>query len=324
MEFTLGGGNRRPSDLDVSVVARFPYLAKLAQSGGFAKSFECGSITHRSAICQRRWKPQDYGFHPFSPFILETPLPSVDQKCHTVIPPWPEDYTFSIDMPMGLSPTAELTGRDYALNPATTFDMALDDYNVCLSARCFEMLDAIRQAIIHKQRNSIITLSWSASIEVMGNEFFSPDNVKNFLALFWSCWYPNWPTIHRSTFDPLTSRLTLVISVVLLGACLSTNERDRAVASLWLNVVEEMVFLDDVFSGAATSESLDDFPTAHLGSLVSLLQAGYCVCLLQTWEGSKESKRRVRRNRYNCLIWVSVREVIQGNGQQSNIEVACS
>ena len=34
------------------------------------------------------------------------------------------------------------------------------------------------------------------------------------------------------------------------------------------------------------------------------LQAAYCMILLQTWEGSEESKRRARRSRYTDIIGV--------------------
>jgi hypothetical protein len=174
-----------------------------------------------------------------------------------------------------------------------------------LSVKTYEIVNAIRSSVMEKSKNSTITITWSHRLEAMCYEFFCPTSIEKFLALYWSCWYPNWPTIHQPTFDSVTADSTLVTTMVILGACLSPNQRDRVTAKFWFNVVEEIVFNNEVFSGNTICEDHDNNIVAFLSSHISILQAAYCVCLYQTWEGSKMSKRRVRRHRFNSIIWVS-------------------
>jgi hypothetical protein len=99
---------------------------------------------------------------------------------------------------------------------------------------------------------------------------------------------------------------TLVAAMALIGACLSPDEREHATAQIWLDAVEEIVFGDELFLGHDISEAWNDSSAAKARqSHIEILQAAYCVCLYQTWEGSKRSKRRVLRQRFNDLVYVS-------------------
>lgn len=72
--------------------------------------------------------------------------------------------------------------------------------------------------------------------------------------------------------------------------------QDNNDARLWFNAVEEVVFSDDDFC--------DDF-TMHpflIRSRIEAMQAAYLVCLYQNWEGSDQSKRRIRRHRFSTLV----------------------
>jgi hypothetical protein len=93
--------------------------------------------------------------------------------------------------------------------------------------------------------------------------------------------------------------------MALLGASLSADERERAMAHLWFNPVEQLVFDDELFYQDTTirwdNPVSQQFRKRHL----EILQAAYCVVLYQTWEGSKESKRRIRRLRYSAIVSVS-------------------
>ena len=96
--------------------------------------------------------------------------------------------------------------------------------------------------------------------------------------------------------------------MALVGACLSAEDRDHASAQLWFDLVEDLVYSDVAFDDQDISniwkESTD---TNRQNTNLQTLQAAYCVCLYQTWEGSKRSKRRVLRQRSNDLVYVSDR-----------------
>jgi len=90
----------------------------------------------------------------------------------------------------------------------------------------------------------------------------------------------------------------------MVGALVSPDPTDQRYARIWLNCVEEIVFVDDDFCNDEPGTD-DLFP--HL-SKVQSLQAAYMVCLYQTWEGTTQSKSRIRRHRFGTLIAV-VRDI---------------
>jgi hypothetical protein len=331
-EFSLGRSqNRRPTELNIALIAKFPFLGRLAKAYGFVGTFECGSVEHRSTISKKLWKP--YAYRGVSE-VWKRGLPSGQMFSSNYTPSIQADglnlptatnmHDFSNDPKFGDPPkklyfTSMMQAPEaYSVGSTTNEHIGVlnvnshldafpgqGDDNALLSIKTYEIVNAIRNAVIDKPKNSTITITWSYQLEAMCYEFFCPTNIEKFLALYWSCWYPNWPTIHQPTFDSVTVDFTLVTAMVILGACLSPNQRDRATANIWFNVIEEITFNHEVFSGNTTCEDQDENTVASLSSRINILQAAYCVCLYQTWEGSKQSKRRVRRHRFNSIIWVS-------------------
>lgn len=330
-EFTLGRSqSRRPTELNISLVAEFPFLGRLAKAYGLIGTFECGTLEHRSSISKKPWKP--YAYRDVSE-LWKRNLPVFSNYAQQVTPSMQGDdlnlptatkfddvynnlefgnqpkkpYATSMRYPdtysVGSTTSQHMSIPDGTSNLDTLPGQGYDD--ALLSVKTYEIVNAIRSAIMEKPKNTTITITWSYRLEALCYEFFCPTNIERFLALYWSCWYPNWPTIHQPTFDSVTADFTLVMAMVTLGACLSPNQRDRVTAKVWFNVIEEIIFNNKLFSGKTICEDQDDNTVAFLSSHISLLQAAYCVCLYQTWEGSKVSKRRARRHRFSSMIWVS-------------------
>lgn len=94
------------------------------------------------------------------------------------------------------------------------------------------------------------------------------------------------------------------------GALLSPNEADNNKARKWLNSVEEIVFIDNDFCDDLdiASGQIPPFPK------IQAMQAAYIVCLYQNWEGTSQSKRRIRRHRFNTLV-STVRDVNISNAR---------
>ena len=94
--------------------------------------------------------------------------------------------------------------------------------------------------------------------------------------------------------------------MAVVGASLSPDERDRVTAKLWFDMVEEIVFDDEIFSDHDTSNIWNNSgPSQYRQLHLEVLQAAYCVCLYQTWEGCRKSKRRVLRQRFSEIVYVS-------------------
>lgn len=265
---------RRPTQLDINVLIEFPFLDNFTKATGFVSSFGCGTKQQRLSI--------------------------------------------TLD-PIRANPSENASPREEkVLNPATHWveiarnmlvqgskDTADSGVSLYVTHR---IVDQIRETAIKQYHRGSADIHWSTSVEALCYEFFNPKNLDKCLALFWSCWYPNWPTIHAPTFKRVDKSPSLIAVMALVGACLSAEDHDHASAQLWFDLVEDLVYSDAAFDDQNISntwkESTDtDRRSAHLQTL----QAAYCVCLYQTWEGSKRSKRRVLRQRFNDLVYVSDR-----------------
>jgi hypothetical protein len=265
---------RRPTQLDINVLIEFSFLDNFTKATGFVSSFGCGTKQQRLSI--------------------------------------------TLD-PIRANPSENASPREEkVLNPATHWveiarnmlvqgskDTADPGVSLYVTHR---IVDQIRETAIKQHHRGSAGIHWSTSVEALCYEFFNPKNLDKCLALFWSCWYPNWPTIHAPTFKRVEKSPSLIAVMALVGACLSVEDHDHASAQLWFDLVEDLVYSDAAFDDQNISntwkESTDtDRRSAHLQTL----QAAYCVCLYQTWEGSKRSKRRVLRQRFNDLVYVSDR-----------------
>lgn len=71
---------------------------------------------------------------------------------------------------------------------------------------------------------------------------------------------------------------------------------------MWLNCVEEIVFIDDDFNSDLPNSSSGSFAIHH--RKIQILQAAFIVCLYQTWEGTDSSKGCIRRYRFATLVSV--------------------
>lgn len=141
---------------------------------------------------------------------------------------------------------------------------------------------------------------WSSSLESICCGFFCPANLRRFLVAYWALWLPNYPVFHKPTFNEETAPPTLIAAMVLIGACLSPCAGDRESALHWIDIVGDWVFSSPDLNDAAASNV-----EAGVRARLDALRAGYCVVLLQTWEGGEQSKRAARRARYTFIIGVA-------------------
>lgn len=178
-----------------------------------------------------------------------------------------------------------------------------------LLLKSHEILVAIQEVVVNKHRQSSITLTWSSSLQIACAAFFSLDNVRRCLDLYWALWHPNVNIIHKPTFDPTTSKAYLVAAMCVIGACVSPVSSDVSAARPWFNCVEEIIFTsDDLCEDSLSTRCRDTGQERWDRAKLRALQAAYIVLLYQNWEGTDTSKRRMRRLRFSMIV-AAVRDV---------------
>ncbi|KAF5536415.1 hypothetical protein FNAPI_11757 [Fusarium napiforme] len=186
------------------------------------------------------------------------------------------------------------------------YDSIDDSQCQFLKGKTHEIAAMMKRTMSRTQPCSDIGLEWSPVMEKGCFEFFSPVNLQRFLLLFWSGWYPNNPIIHRPTFNPESEPPALVASLAVLGACMSPEPGDCVRAMAWLAAVEEAVFSDGILfddSIVASSDLIGD--EQAVWDRMKALQAAYFVCIAQNWEGSKDGKQRIRKERYSHIASIA-------------------
>lgn len=111
--------------------------------------------------------------------------------------------------------TSQSIGNTYV--ERTAEGVPLKWLNDPLAFKAHQILLLVKEIITTKSRNSVVTLSWSDAVERMCLQFFSPDNLRKFLALYWAIWHPNVNFIHMPSFDAVSAKPSLLASMVLMG-----------------------------------------------------------------------------------------------------------
>ncbi|KAH7149838.1 hypothetical protein B0J13DRAFT_548937 [Dactylonectria estremocensis] len=309
-----------------------PFLTKYTQSSSLAEIFECGSLSDRQQLVDglRRRNRRSFGNAIFEQKFGQTdmeppPEPGSDpiqcgpevsfdpklvdlgrlcpasqgQRCtaHSQTLAWARVGNDSQEAILEDSQADSSTSLDTAWVPETPLNLPFQTH---------EIVRMIKDITTFKPRRSKIVIEWSPVIENMCLQFFSPENLEKFLLLFWFCWYPNCPVMHKPTFSTETAWPGLVASMALIGACFSPEASDRLHANVWLNSVEELIFNDDVLHEESITISCRSAENEkEIWRRLEAVQAAYFLCVLQNWEGSKESKQNVRRHRYTSIIAIA-------------------
>lgn len=161
------------------------------------------------------------------------------------------------------------------------------------------VLSALKEAISNSSE-SPSTLSQLPG-DTMSNLdiVFDPANVIRSLRFFFECWHPNCRTIHRPTFSVSNRDMSLLASMILLGAMYVPDEEHRALVDAVARVIECYVFSQPLFDHTAGENLLDN------DASFKTLQAGLMVIVAQFWAGDDISKRRVSTERFDQVTDVS-------------------
>lgn len=268
---------------------KFQFLDKFTNVTGFLNSFECMRV---------------YEVKQLATVMADLALQDNDDKDASATP-------ISLDFLLIPPPTLEKP------DPSRPFSGLLADGCTDCSSWLSDPLAGVTNELVCRLKHvtttpslgSSITITWSALIESICVQFFSPPNIRRYLVYFWSFWYPNCPIIHKPTFDVHNTPYTLLLAMLLIGASFAPDDATSQNAKLWFDSAEELVFADQHFRCAVVhGDGAEGF---HLRrDAVKALQGAYLICLLQNWEGDDNSKRRIRRSRFSLVTAVRLSQII--------------
>jgi hypothetical protein len=164
------------------------FLDKFTSHTGLVSSFDCGTLEQREQVAAS----------------LDRQISSQLQQRIMAMP------ALGMDMQSPLL-------LESLSDSSSTSDIPLDWFNDPLSLKTHEILLLIEEVVTIKPRNSAVTLDWSSALKDACLQFFSPSNIRRFLALYWAIWHPNVNFVHRPTFDLLAAKPTLLAAMALIG-----------------------------------------------------------------------------------------------------------
>lgn len=133
--------------------------------------------------------------------------------------------------------------------------------------------------------------------------FFTVTNFYLYAQTFFHHFHPHCPLIHRSSFDPNTASLHLLLIVCLAGALYSSLGDSICVANSLLDLAEEFIFRnlyhEQQNKGHLPNGQVGD-STAHLQAI----QAAISISFLQNWEGNRTARHRIRVDRFAGIVSV--------------------
>jgi hypothetical protein len=295
---------------------RFEFLITFARCTGFATCFECGSATQRRQILTNG-------------YALQNQAGKFEEVTHSQDSRAPDDISWiggvETDQVQkaSLSQHSARSVRPIYDRPRQALSHSAIDASIShfqpspqasqwaswladpLAIKTHEIVHMIKEVTCNKARTSVITANWSPLLEAMCFQVFCPPQMKRFLALFWSAWYPNCPISHKPTFAIHRASAGLLASMTLIGASVSLEDSDRSNARPWFDIIEEMVFEDKtLYNYSMGSSNYCSKDGSISRERLDALQAAYFVCSLQHWEAREVSGRRIQKHRHNTLVMV--------------------
>lgn len=187
-DFAMSNGSQHSQPVGQPAANRrytFMFLENFTRRTGLIESFECGSPALREQTVSHFLQQQAEGDALPMPVLPDT------------LGPLPLDGVMPSTSPF---PTMQ---NPWLHDP--------------LMIKVHQIVVLVKEVVTLKPRNSVVTVDWSASLEQKCLNFFSPINVRKFVALYWAIWHPNVNLIHRPTFDAATACPTLLAAMAVMG-----------------------------------------------------------------------------------------------------------
>lgn len=235
------------------------------------------------------------------------PLSALLSRCHSETPEggsasvdeWLSGLTRAFESPFLVGNSEEQWWDEIIHGPSPLFhsQSAEQDHGRAIITQVTREMAALQRSQFSKEsRDRLFDQGIFSSL-------FTPDNITEATELYFSCWSPHCPILHRPTFAWTTTYPPLLLAVFLIGQAYS-SEFDASKAQAFNDLAEEYAFNHPSFRELLQDESCLLAPPP-----VSLepLQAAYLMVLVQMCGNSILARRRVRSTRYNDVIRVASR-----------------
>ncbi|EXJ65583.1 hypothetical protein A1O7_01924 [Cladophialophora yegresii CBS 114405] len=246
--------------------------------------------------------------------------------------PLPFDYSAMFEIPLGLDDQyLDFWTGPFGLMPSPSYsDLQLDLYDPTIVSSEMQMgstaststqpppdqaqyVSALTMAIYNKLWCLALDEKARQELTVCLHFLLTGEKIRKFISLYFSNWHLNCPILHKPSFDPANIPVSLVISVVFIGAMYSKDHTERLTARKLVDVAELVVFDSEIFSfEVEVTRSVQGESTAKVSDsdyewdIFQELQAGYLMVIAQYWGGgSRGSKRRAMQSRFGDVINVA-------------------
>ena len=175
-----------------------------------------------------------------------------------------------------------------------------------------EYVSALTMAIYNKLWCLALDEKAQQELTACLNVLLTADKVRKFISLYFRNYHLNCPILHKPSFDPANVPVSLLISVVFIGAMYSKDQTERLAAKKLVDVAELVVFDSEIFSFEVevTRTIQGDAKTTPKDAdrdweIFQELQGGHLMVVAQYWAGSRGSKRRAMQSRLGDVINVA-------------------
>lgn len=172
---------------------------------------------------------------------------------------------------------------------------------------------AIAQALLDKASSLPISAEETAEISRHLNFLFKPSRIDELCSLYFEFWHPHCPIIHRPSFRIETEPIPLIVSMTLMGAMYSHDEKIVSTAKLLLDLAELYVYSMDDFREdfeiwqmmRLSSTSQHEQSVGLSNQALQHVQSAHLMVCAQFWAGNTVAKKRVVETRFGVVIKVT-------------------
>jgi Fungal specific transcription factor domain len=136
-------------------------------------------------------------------------------------------------------------------------------------------------------------------------QMFTASSAIKLSELYSRQWHPSCAVLHRPSFNLYSVSSPLLLSVIIMGAVFSPDIEERNIARRNIDLVECYVFQDPSWQGIYQEHVHEERDVMTVVLQTEMMLAAVNVACLQVWEGSLESRSRMRKEVFPNVVEVS-------------------
>lgn len=129
---------------------------------------------------------------------------------------------------------------------------------------------------------------------------FGSGKLSIFVQAYFDYWHRHCPILHRPSFHPESTHLSLLLAVSLMGA-MYRSEFSADLARECVHIAEEYIFEHQDFKSLLGPRNTS-WPVEQSKDCLQVLQAAFTVGVMNNWGIDAKSRRRLRLQRYPQIV----------------------